>query len=180
MAAALRGKGYESLLPCHRGRRRASEHLSETDLPLFPAYVFCRFDPSRRLPVLVTPGVRGVVGFGGGPEPVDAGEMASLLALVRSGRDAEPWPYVRRGDRVRIEYGSLRGVEGTLVEVRNQCRVVLSITLFMRSVAVEVRSDWVRRLPEAAGPADRGGAYSLEPPGAPLACARPCSPPVET
>jgi transcription antitermination factor NusG len=44
---------------------------------------------------------------------------------------------------VRVESGPLRGMEGILSEFRRQHRLVLSVTLLQRSIAVEVDSAWV-------------------------------------
>ena len=58
----------------------------------------------------------------------------------------EPWPFLRVGQRVAIESGSLAGLEGILQQVRKTCRLVVSVNLLQRSVAVEVDRDWVRPL----------------------------------
>jgi transcription antitermination factor NusG len=137
-STCLRGKGYEELLPTYRSRRQA-------ELPLFPGYVFARFDPnSRLLPILTTPGVLHIVGIGKTPEPIAESEMLNIQRIVESGVGAEPWPFTRIGQRIRIERGSLEGVEGILLEVKNRNRLVVSITLLQRSLAVEIDDDCVR------------------------------------
>jgi transcription antitermination factor NusG len=123
------------------------------ELPLFPGYVFCRLDPRFRLPLLVTPGVFHLVGIGKAAAPIDDEEIAAIQRIVRSGSGAESWPYLAIGQRVCIEYGPLAGLEGFLVEIRKQQRVVVSVTLLRRSVAVEVERDWVRPLDASSGPA---------------------------
>ncbi len=142
-AAGLLYKGYESLLPLHRSRRRWSDRVKAVDVPLFPGYVFCRFDPAHRVPILTTPGVASIVGNGKAPVAVADAEVAALKGLARSGLDAEPWPYLEIGSRVRIGEGPLYGVEGVLLRFKQQYRLVLSVTLLRRSVAVEVDARWV-------------------------------------
>src|ERR1700726_677092 len=56
IATLMHGKGYEPFLPLYKGRRRWSDRFKEMELPLFPGYLFCRFDVQNRLPVLTTPG----------------------------------------------------------------------------------------------------------------------------
>src|SRR5664279_6353582 len=73
-STTLRGKGYEEFLPLYRSRRKWSDRTKDLDLPLFPGYLFCRFDGNHRLPVLTTPGVIGIVGAGKTPIPVDHDE----------------------------------------------------------------------------------------------------------
>lgn len=137
----LEGLGLEPFNPLYRSRRRWSDRIKQVELPLFPGYVFCRFDPNDRLPVLQTPGVVSIVGFAGRPAPVDEEEIAAIQAIVRSSSPALPWPFLREGQRVRLVRGALRGLEGILLEVKSECRLVVSVTLLQRSVAVEIDRD---------------------------------------
>jgi len=141
VAEALRGKGYEDFLPLHRERRRWSDRVAEVELPLFPGYVFSRFDVRKRLPVLTIPGVMLVVGVAKVPHPIDDREIEALQILARSRLHMQPWPFLHIGQRVRIIRGPLAGADGILASVKNQSRLVVSITLLQRSVAVEVPED---------------------------------------
>ena len=101
---AFRHKGYEPFLPLYRSKRSWSDYVStEIELPLFPGYVFCRFQAASRLPIVTTPGVVYVVGVGGTPAPIDDREVAALQAVSRSGlmRRAVAFPANRpaRSDR---------------------------------------------------------------------------------
>jgi len=148
-AVLLSGKGYEALLPTYRAKKRWNGRLREVNAPLFPGYVFCRFDAQKRLPILVTPGVIAVVGRGRVPLPVDASEIAAIQTVVSSGVRAEPWPYLEIGQRIRIEQDALAGLEGILISFKGSHRIVVSVTLLRRSVALELDRSCVR----AAGPA---------------------------
>ena len=140
VAEQLSGRGYERFLPLYKVRKRWSDRIKEVDAPLFPGYLFCRFDPQDRLPILKTPGVMQIVGFKNGPVPVDESEIQALLTVIAAGAPHQPWPLLTAGDRVRIESGPLLGLEGILTEVRRSHRLVLSVTLLQRSVAVEIDS----------------------------------------
>lgn len=143
IADCLRAKGYEHFLPLYKCRRTWSDRIKEVQLPLFPGYLFCRFDPHARLPILKTPGVVQVVGNGRTPTPVEDSEVAALQTLVASGLPNQPWPFLQTGDRVQIQAGPLRGLEGLLVAFKGNCHLVLSVTLLQRSVAVEIDSAFV-------------------------------------
>ncbi len=143
--AALLGKSYEAFLPTYRTRRRWSDRVKEMDAPLFKGYTFCRFDASRRLPILTTPGVVSIVGSScSGPIEVDPREIASVRGMVASGAVVGPWPFLREGQFVAVERGPLSGVEGIVVYFKSQYRLVVSVSLLQRSVAVEIDRDWVR------------------------------------
>lgn len=148
VAAHLRARGFESLLPLYKCRRRWSDRFKEMELPLFPGYVFCQFNQQNRLPILTVPGIVHVVGVGKTPLPIDDAEIAAILTTVKSGLPSRPWPFLQIGNKVRIEYGPLNGVEGILVGFRGHQRLVLSVTLLQRSVAVQVDEAWITPLPE--------------------------------
>jgi transcription antitermination factor NusG len=139
----LQKKGYESFLPTYRCRRRWSDRIKELELPLFPCYLFCRFNPQNRLPILTTPGLISIVGVAKVPTPIEEAEIAALRTLVSTDVPRQPWPYLQIGQRVKIQYGALYGLEGILVEFRGRHRMVLSVNLLQRSVAVEIDIAWV-------------------------------------
>jgi transcription antitermination factor NusG len=143
VANYLQGQGYESFLPLYKCRKRWSDRVKEVPTPLFPGYLFCRFNPQDRLPVMKTPGVMQVVGVGRVPAPVDEVEISAIQTLIRSGIPNQPWPFLQVGERVRIESGSLCGLEGILMDFKGTHRLVLSITLLQRSVSVEIDSAFV-------------------------------------
>lgn len=138
IADYLGAKGYEQFLPLYKCRKTWSDRIKEVQAPLFPGYLFCRFDPCDRLPILKTPGVVQIVGNGKSPIPVCEAEIAALQKMVASGLPNQPWPFLHTGDKVQIEAGPLRGLEGVLVALRGSRHLVLSVTLLQRSVAVEI------------------------------------------
>lgn len=143
VARQLFGKGYEVFLPVYKARRKWSDRVKQIELPLFPGYLFCRFDPQNRFPILTTPGVIQIVGLGKTPIPVDESEISAIRTAVSSELTREPWPYLQIGQKVRVQCGPLSGVEGILVYIKGARRLVLSVTLLQRSVALEVDGAWV-------------------------------------
>ena len=137
-AGLLRRKGLETLLPTYVSKRKWSDRLKVVESPVFPGYVFCRFDVHNRLPVLITPGVISVVGRGKTPIAVDDAEVLSIQAAIQAGVRMEPWPYLEIGERVRVEGDVMDGMEGILASFKGSHRVVISVTLLRRSVALEI------------------------------------------
>jgi transcription antitermination factor NusG len=99
------------------------------------------------------PGVVQIVGNGKTPLAVADAEIQRIQMAVASEVPRQPWPYIEVGERVRVTYGSLRGLEGILINFKGSHRVVLSITLLQRSVAVEVDQAWIRPLEPSKVPA---------------------------
>jgi transcription antitermination factor NusG len=149
IAEQFRSLGYEWFLPLYKCKKHWSDRTKTVQLPLFPGYIFCRFDPLNRLPILKIPGVIQVVGFNRQPVPVDQNEMRALQILVGSGLDHKPWPYLKIGDRVRIDTGPLRGLEGLLADFQGNRQLVLCVTLLQRAVAVKIDSTSVTLLRQA-------------------------------
>jgi transcription antitermination factor NusG len=142
----LQSKGFETLLPTYTAKRRWSDRSKIVETPLFPGYVFCRFDVHYRLPVLITPGVISVVGRGKTPVAVEESEIIALQTVVRSGIQTQPWPYLEIGERVRIKDDVLEGMEGILTSFKGSHRVIISVTLLQRSVALEIDRSRILRL----------------------------------
>jgi transcription antitermination factor NusG len=140
----LRQRGYEEFAPSYKTERVWSDRKKQIDQFLFPGYVFCRFDPNDRLPVLTAPGVVDLVGFGRIPAPIPEDEIERVRKMVDSGLLVSPFPFVKVGETVLIERGPLTGVEGILVEVKGRYRLVVSINLLQRSVSAEVDRQSVR------------------------------------
>lgn len=136
-------QGWETLVPLYRSRRQWSDRVKEIELPLFSGYVLCRFPLTERLRVIDTPGVSGIVEFGGCPAPLAESEMEEIRAVLRARLPLSPWPYLKAGDRVRLERGPLRGVEGQLIRVKDGLRLVVGVELLQRSIAVELDADMV-------------------------------------
>jgi transcription antitermination factor NusG len=138
--ALLSAKGYEILAPVYRCRRQWSDRIKEIDAPLFPGYVFCRFDPDTpcTVPVVTTPGVLKILGFGGKPEPLDETEIESVRLAAQYGLSPRPYQYLSAGSRIRIAQGPLSGVEGILTRIKNKDLLVISVSMLQRSISVEI------------------------------------------
>ncbi|MBI4442283.1 MAG: UpxY family transcription antiterminator [Acidobacteria bacterium] len=154
VATRLRYRGWEEFLPLHRSQRFWSDRIKKLDLPLFPGYVFCRFSLENHRSVLEIPSVTSIIGFGNIPTPVSDKEIFDLKNLVASGFPLEPWPFLKVGQKIRIERGSLKGLEGILLQVRDSWRVVVSIFLLQRSIAVEIDAAFVSAIPNSGVPSE--------------------------
>ena len=158
-AAFLQYNEYECFLPLYKCSRHWSDRIKQSKVPLFPGYLFCRFDPLLRLPILKTPGVLSILGIGKTPVPVDEAEITTIQSIVESGLSAQPWPFIQIGQKVEIEYGPLSGLEGVVIRSKSHQRFVVSVTLLQRSVAVEIDEAWL----SAKGKTSTARLYS-EPP----------------
>lgn len=147
-AASLEARHFEQFLPLYHIPKRSRDRTTENNnIPLFPGYVFCRFAPSCRARILSAAGVVAIVSFGGKPAPIDDAEIESIRRALGSGQKMEPYAYLHEGQKIRIEKGPLRGLEGILVK-KEGWQIVISVQLLRRAVAVEMD-------PESIAPIER-------------------------
>ena len=134
----LQERGLSSFVPLYSSVRYWKDRRKRLELPLFPGYVFVQITLPCRLDLLRLPGVVDLVCFQGRPVPVSSGEIEALRQGLSAATVVHPHPYLQAGRRVRIRGGAWDGVEGIFVRKRGQTRVVLSISLIQRSVAIEI------------------------------------------
>ncbi len=148
VAQYLQMRGIEHFLPLYRTQRRWRDGSRVTlDLPLFPCYIFVRIHRTERVRALEVPGVLSMVG-GTGKQPAVLSELEidSLRAGLEE-RRIKPHPLLVAGQRGRICSGALAGMEGVIVRIKGNYRVVITLDLIMQSIAVEVGADEVEALP---------------------------------
>ena len=131
-------RAVEHFLPVYESVRRWKDRRVTLQVPLFPGYVFVRVALRDRLQVQQVPGVAHLVGFAGSPAALPDEEIEALRSSLKSGVRAEPHPYLTVGRRVQISRGPMAGMKGILLQRKGKLRVVISIELIQRSVAVEM------------------------------------------
>lgn len=139
----LENSGFECFLPLSKSTRKWTDRLKEIELPLFPGYLFCRMNPNDRLPVLMIPGVMQIAGAGKTPIPVEEHEIAAIQQVEKSSVSTMPWPYLKIGNIAKIEEGPLRGLSGIVIRIKSGLKLVLSVELLQRSIAVEIERNWI-------------------------------------
>jgi len=134
----LEYKGYETLLPTYKCKRKWADRTKFIELPLFPDYIFFRALTTNSGMVLTIPGTVRLVGMGGRPSVIPAEEIESLRKINTSGVPAAPSRYVSIGQKVCISAGPLAGIVGLLSEVKNSRRLIVTVEMIMRSISVDV------------------------------------------
>jgi transcription antitermination factor NusG len=148
VARQIEQRSIPFFLPLYRSVRRWKDRRKELELALFPGYVFVRLGLRDRLRVLQLPSAVRLVSFNSQPAVLPEDEIESLRLRISSGSRVEPHPYLRVGRRVRVCGGPMQGLEGIIVRRKDRCRLVFSLDLIMRSVAVEVDESEVEPIAE--------------------------------
>jgi transcription antitermination factor NusG len=139
ISSILTNKGYEIYTPRYQPDHGRVSRARTRTLALLPGYIFCRFDSTISGPILTTPGVIRVVGFGKTPIPVNPEELEKLARAEKGGTDVRPHPFLTTGQRVRVEEGPLTGIEGIVITWQGTERLILSVNLLQRSVCVKLQ-----------------------------------------
>jgi transcription antitermination factor NusG len=133
-------RGVEHFLPLYETIHRWNNGRHRVQLPLFPGYIFVRIALRDRMRVIEVPGFVRLVGFNSLPCPLPEADINKMKEALSKGVLAEPYPYLTVGTRVEIRNGPMQGMTGILLRRQNRCRVVISVDLIMRSMAVEVEA----------------------------------------
>jgi len=133
-------KDITHLLPLHHRRSKWKDRVKVIEEPLFRGYIFANFTLQQKLPILQTAGVVRLVGINGGPEPVPEEQIDAIRKMVKCELPYDPHPYLKEGMHVRVTRGPLQGAEGILIEKKKNYRLVVSIDLIQKAVAVDIDS----------------------------------------
>jgi transcription antitermination factor NusG len=148
VAEMLTNHGYETFLPLYPMVRQWKDRIKHLAMPMFPCYLFLHGGLDRKQQIVMTPGVHAIVGTAGRPAIIPQLEIDAIRRIVESPLQIEPHPFLNCGDRVKIKSGSLIGIEGILVRKHDALRLVLSVEMLGRSVAVEVDASIVEPVGE--------------------------------
>jgi transcription antitermination factor NusG len=138
VAEQLTARRIETFLPLYRTWHNWKDRRKEVELALFPSYVFVRIAIRERLRVLQVAGVVNLVSFQGEFAALPEQEIDALRSGLERQIYAEPCPYLKIGRKVRVVRGPMAGTQGILSRKKDKYRVVISVDVLMRSVAVEV------------------------------------------
>ena len=143
-------KRFECFVPGCREQRKYSDRMVHAQVSVFPGYVFCRFDLALRLEVLNTFGVQQIVGLGLRPESIDDEVIHALQLAFHRAEFVRPIEYVLKGEPIRVVRGPMAGTAGTFLRSKSGNRLVISVDLLQRAVALEIDSEAVITLRKSA------------------------------
>lgn len=137
---SLEQAGLRTFLPLVKEVHHWSDRRKMVDVVLFPCYTFVHIDArsAARLQVLKTPGVLDMVGGRAGPTPIDDFEIDQVRKVLAERLSFSPFPFLIRGQRVRVRGGALDGVEGILSSHLGAKSIVISVTAIERSLSLAI------------------------------------------
>lgn len=134
----LRQKTIHNYLPTRCVTHRWKDRRKIVEEPLFRGYVFVRPRLDQYDSLRFIPGSCGLVRTGQRIAAMPERDLEAVRIMVDSGATLQVEPTLVLGQRVRVQSGPLAGVEGELVRIRNEQRLVINAQLINSCVSVEV------------------------------------------
>ena len=144
VARACAERDIRHYLPLQRSVKHYGNRRREHTKPYFSGYIFALVGPSDRADLLCTGHIANELQV-----PDQRGLLDDLREIRRAlevSQELETFPYITRGQRVRVTRGPFRGIEGVVSERRGTFRVVLNIEFIQRALAIELDADAVEPL----------------------------------
>ena len=135
-SASLVSRGFQLFTPVLKETKSYCDRVRTIERALFPGYIFCRFDAHRKTPIISSPAVQYIVSFSGVPAAVPDETIDAIQRAVEAG--GQSVPYVEIGQEICITSGALSGLRGVLLRNEKRDRILVSVHLLQRSVAVEI------------------------------------------
>jgi transcriptional antiterminator RfaH len=138
-------QNYNVYCPMIAKNIRHARRSYEAKRPLFPGYLFVeQQSPFFGRSLLGTYGVRSVVRCGDRPSFLPAGFIAGLRAREIDGAILSPKETLVPGQSVRIDGGAFDGLIGTIIEVRENDRVLLLLDFLNTQSKLNVEARMLR------------------------------------
>jgi transcription termination/antitermination protein NusG len=138
----LRERGISTFLPLVPRISQWRDRRKLVEWPLFPSYVFGRFDTTQTHEVLSIPGLTAVVSAGGRPIPIPDEDLENVRRFARglcsAGAAAERRPFFAEGVPVQVVAGPFKGVRGIVVEQRGRRRVLIGLKAIGQALEIDI------------------------------------------
>ena len=139
LAERLEDKRIEHYLPVVKTLKLWSDRKKWVTEPLFKSYIFVHVSDKEYLHAIQTPGAVKYITFERKAVSIPEVQIEAMKAFIESGEDPLTGsPEMKIGDRVRVNRGSLKGLDGTLVEFHNQRRVRIMIEGIQQSLHIKI------------------------------------------
>ncbi len=108
----------------------------QTVLKFFPGYLFSRFELSEHV---YHPAIIRIITDGVEPSPIPDEQIASIRLMVTSPAPLSASSAIHEGDKFRVRFGPLTGVEGYVVRFpKNQFKLIVCIEIMGRSLCTPI------------------------------------------
>ena len=141
---SLTSAGIEAYLPLVKTLKQWSDRKKWVEEPLFRSYIFVHIDKSEYFNVLNIYGIVRYITFEGKAVPIPENQILAIKQYV--GKDFESYDNTQEfnpGDKVEVVKGSLIGLQGRLISIKNKQKVKIEIEAISQSVYLSLPKSFV-------------------------------------
>ena len=137
--ALLTRLDIEVFLPLHVCEKQWSDRIKLVEEPLFPGYLFVKYDEVYQFQVLNTPGSVRFVSFEGNYATIQEKQIEAIKAIVSLGENPEVVDLTfDRGEEVFISNGPFKGIYAKLVDYKGKGKLLLEVEAIGKGVLLEI------------------------------------------
>jgi transcription antitermination factor NusG len=136
-------RNVEVFLPKTTQLRQWKRRRASVEVPLFSGYVFVKPKPEQLHILNFIPGSCGMVMDRNRPSIIREKEMEAIKIIVGASIPMDLHANLIPGIPVKVLSGPLQGIEGVLVRLRDQNRLVINAEMLGQAVSVEINRNYV-------------------------------------
>jgi transcription antitermination factor NusG len=140
----LENKNIEAYCPIFKERRQWSDRKRWVEFPLFRSYVFAKIELKNSLYVLQAMGVHHIIKFQGNISIIPNEIIQNIKSMIDGGFTVEQVEYFVKGDEVIVVDGPLKGMDGIVVKIKNENKLVLKVAAIQQAIAVQIHPGYLK------------------------------------
>lgn len=140
VASGLTAKGIRTYLPLLQEVHQWKDRRKVIDVPAFSGYLFLHYEPSlrNRVKVLETNGIVRLLGGNHAPSEISDVEIEAVRRTLGSSVPCDRCDALTPGTLVQVTRGPLAGIQGRLARIKNNLRLIVTISVFSQAISAEL------------------------------------------
>ncbi len=140
VASGLTAKGFRTYLPLLKEVHQWKDRRKMIEVPAFSGYLFLHYEPSlrNRVKVLETNGIVRLLGGNHAPSQISDVEIEAVRRTLGSSVPCDRCDALTPGTLVQVTRGPLAGVQGRLARIKNNLRLIVTISVFSQAISAEL------------------------------------------
>ena len=140
----LENKNIEAYCPMFKERRQWSDRKGWVEFPLFRSYVFAKIELKNSIYILQEMGVHHIIKFQGNISIIPNEIIQNIKSMIDGGLTVEQVEYFVKGDEVIVVDGPLKGMDGIVVKIKNENKLVLKVAAIQQAIAVQIHPGYLK------------------------------------
>ena len=140
----LENKNIEAYCPIFKERRQWSDRKRWVEFPLFRSYVFAKIELKNSIYILQTTGVHHIIKFQGNISIIPDEIIQNIKSMIDGGFTVEQVEYFVKGDEVIVVDGPLKGMDGIVVKIKNENKLVLKVAAIQQAIAAQIHPGYLK------------------------------------